>query len=125
MSKTFRLLLLIAIGLLLVPTPAHAYIGPGAGFTVAGSFFAVFAAVCSALLTVITWPVRLLVRTLLGLRRRARSRFKRVVILGLDGMDHGLTGKMLDEGKLPHLAELRDRGCFKPLGSTVPPSPAA
>ena len=51
---------------------------------------------------------------------------KRVVILGLDGMDHGLTEKMLEEGKLPNLAALRDQGCFKPLGSTVPPiSPVA
>ena len=49
-----------------------------------------------------------------------------MVILGLDGMDHGLTEKMLDEGKLPHLAALRDQGCFQPLGSTVPPiSPVA
>ena len=48
------------------------------------------------------------------------------MILGLDGMDHGLTEKMLDEGKLPHLAALRDQGCFKPLGTTVPPiSPVA
>ncbi len=48
------------------------------------------------------------------------------MILGLDGMDHGLTEKLLEEGKLPHLAALRDQGCFKPLGSTVPPiSPVA
>ena len=45
---------------LLMPGQAHAYIGPGAGFALAGSFFAVFAAYCSALLTFITWPVRLL-----------------------------------------------------------------
>ena len=51
---------------------------------------------------------------------------KRVVILGLDGLDHGLTEQMLEEGKLPHLAALRDQGCFKPLASTLPPiSPVA
>ena len=49
-----------------------------------------------------------------------------MVILGLDGMDHGLTETMLEEGKLPHLAGLREQGCFKPLGTTVPPlSPVA
>ena len=33
---------------------------------------------------------------------------------------------MLAEGKLPHLAALREQGCFKALGSTVPPiSPVA
>ncbi len=112
--------------MLLTPAPANAYIGPGAGFALAGSFFAVFAAVCSALLLVLTWPARLLFRALFGRRRLARSRVKRVVILGLDGLDHGLTTKMLAEGKLPHLAALRDQGCFKSLASTLPPiSPVA
>ena len=65
-------------------------------------------------------------RTLFGWRALRKARFKRVVILGLDGMDHGLTETMLEDGKLPHLAGLRDRGCFKPLGTTVPPlSPVA
>ena len=33
---------------------------------------------------------------------------------------------MLDEGKLPNFAKLRDQGSFKPLGSTLPPiSPVA
>ena len=109
-----------------MPGEAHAYIGPGAGFALAGSFFAVFAAIGSALLTFITWPVRLLKRALFGWRAMRKARFKRVVILGLDGMDHGLTETMLDDGKLPHLAGLRDQGCFKPLGTTVPPlSPVA
>jgi predicted AlkP superfamily phosphohydrolase/phosphomutase len=111
---------------LLMPGQAHAYIGPGAGFALAGSFFAVFAAMASALVTFITWPVRLLKRTVFGWRAFRRSRFKRVVVLGLDGMDHGLTETMLEEGKLPHLARLREQGCFKPLGTTVPPlSPVA
>src|SRR5262249_49926406 len=79
MSKTTRLFLLTAVLVLLAPSPAQAYIGPGAGFALAGSFFAVFAAVCSAVLTILTWPVRLLLRTLRGLRAGARSRFKRVV----------------------------------------------
>jgi predicted AlkP superfamily phosphohydrolase/phosphomutase len=126
MRKTGCLLLLTALVLLLDPSQAFAYIGPGAGFALAGSFLAVFLAVCSAVLMLLTWPVRLLLRLLFGLRRRARGRFKRVVILGLDGLDHGLTEQLLDEGQLPHLAALRDQGCFKPLGSTLPPiSPVA
>jgi predicted AlkP superfamily phosphohydrolase/phosphomutase len=126
MSRTSRLLLVTALLVLLLPSPAHAYIGPGAGFALAGSFFAVFAAFFSALLMVVTWPVRLLARILFGRRALARSRVKRVVILGLDGLDHGLTTRMLAEGLLPHLAALRDQGCFKALGSTLPPiSPVA
>ena len=73
-----------------------------------------------------TWPVRWGVRWIRGGLALARSRVKRVVILGLDGMDYRLTGKFLAEGKLPHFAALGEQGCFKPLASTVPPiSPVA
>lgn len=125
--KTGLLLFLIGLSVvLLAPSPAYAYIGPGAGFALAGSFLAVFAAFFSALLLAITWPIRLVTRTLFGWKTLRRSRVKRVVILGLDGLDHGLTTKMLAEGQLPHLAALRDQGCFKSLGSTLPPiSPVA
>src|SRR5438270_6749195 len=126
MRKLGWLLFLTALVVLLAPSPAHAYIGPGAGFALAGSFLAVFAAVCSAILMLITWPVRLLWRALFGRRALARSRFKRVVVLGLDGLDYTLTQQMLAEGKLPHLEALRKQGCFKPLGTTLPPiSPVA
>lgn len=122
-------LLLFSLGLalvLLAPSTAQAYIGPGAGFTAAGSFFAFFAAFFSALVLVFTWPARWLLKALFGKKPPRSSRVKRVVILGLDGLDHGLTAKLLAEGKLPHLAALRDRGCFKALGSTLPPiSPVA
>jgi predicted AlkP superfamily phosphohydrolase/phosphomutase len=68
----------------------------------------------------------LIARTVFGWRALRNGRFKRVVILGLDGMDHALTAKMLDDGRLPNLAALRNQGSFRPLGSTVPPiSPVA
>src|SRR5690242_12984614 len=104
MRKPLVLLPLTALFLLLVPDAAYAYIGPGAGFALAGSFLAVFAAFCSAVVLLLTWPARLVWRLLIGRRALARSRVKRVVILGLDGLDHGLTEQMLEEGKLPHLA---------------------
>jgi predicted AlkP superfamily phosphohydrolase/phosphomutase len=107
------------LALLLDPSPAHAYIGPGAGFALAGSFLAVFAAFFSAVVLLLTWPVRLLWRLLFGWRA-ARGRFKRIVILGLDGLDYTLTERMLEEGKLPHLEALRKQGCFKPLATTLP-----
>ena len=56
-----------------MPGQAHAYIGPGAGFALAGSFFAVFAAICSALLMLLTWPVRLLCAALFW-RRAVRAK---------------------------------------------------
>src|SRR4051812_46730516 len=126
MTKAARFLLPAALlALLLEPGTAHAYIGPGAGFALAGSFLAVFAAFFSALLLLFTWPVRLLWRILFR-RRPPRSRFKRIVILGLDGLDYTLTGQMLADGKLPHLEALRQQGCFRPLATTLPPiSPVA
>jgi predicted AlkP superfamily phosphohydrolase/phosphomutase len=126
MLRISKLLLLSALLLLLVPGQADAYIGPGAGFALGSSVFAVFASVFSAVLMLFTWPIRLLLRAVFGRRALKRARVKRVVILGLDGLDHGLTERFLAEGKLPHLASLRDQGCFKPLGSTLPPiSPVA
>src|SRR5262245_43012388 len=120
MRKSLCLLLLAAVLVLFDAGTANAYIGPGAGVTITGSFLALFAAVFSALLTLLTWPARLLWRAAFGWRAMAKARFKKVVILGLDGLDHGLTQQFLAEGKLPHLEDLRKQGCFKALGTTLP-----
>src|SRR5262245_8244155 len=120
MRRPFWLLLASLLVLVLDPGPAQAYIGPGAGVTLGGSFLAVFVAMLSAFLTLITWPTRLLKRLIFGWRVLRRARFKRVVVLGLDGLDYSLTQRMLAEGKLPHLARLSKQGCFKPLLTTLP-----
>ena len=119
--------LIIAVVLVIAkPGLVYAYIGPGAGFAVAGSFLVMFTAIISALFVLLTWPLRYIIRAVRYRRVFARSRIKKAVILGLDGMDYTLTKKWLDEGKLPNFAKLRDQGCFKPLASTVPPiSPVA
>jgi predicted AlkP superfamily phosphohydrolase/phosphomutase len=50
----------------------------------------------------------------------------RVIILGIDGMDHRLLGRLMSEGRTPNLKALADRGAFLPLETTVPPqSPVA
>jgi predicted AlkP superfamily phosphohydrolase/phosphomutase len=120
------LFFLAALVLVSQPGRADAYIGPGAGFAVGGSFLAVFAALFSALALFLSWPIRFLWRMLFRKRPPKAQQFKRVVVLGLDGLDHGLTQQLLAAGKLPNLAKLRDQGCFLPLGSTLPPiSPVA
>lgn len=51
---------------------------------------------------------------------------KKLIILGIDGMDPELLRRYLAEGKLPHLAALAEQGGFRPLGTTIPPqSPVA
>jgi predicted AlkP superfamily phosphohydrolase/phosphomutase len=121
MTRSVRFLFLLALAVvLLAPRPAWAYVGPGAGFALAGSALAVLAAIGSALLLLITWPVLFLWRRVFGGPNLPISRFKRVVILGLDGLDYTLTQKMLAEGKLPNMEALSKQGCFKPLGTTLP-----
>ncbi len=103
-----------------------AYIGPGAGFALAGSLLAMAGALLSAVSMIVFWPIRRLLRAIFRKRPPKPPRFKRVVVLGLDGLDHGLTTRLLEEGRLPNLAQLRERGSFQSLASTLPPiSPVA
>ncbi|MHC4882813.1 MAG: alkaline phosphatase family protein [Planctomycetota bacterium] len=111
---------LLILLLLAVSSQAHAYIGPGAGFAVMGSFLAIFSAVLAGLLAVFTWPIRYLIRSIRYRRAFAKARIKRCVILGLDGMDPKLAEKFMDEGKLPTLDSLRKQGTFRPLATTIP-----
>jgi predicted AlkP superfamily phosphohydrolase/phosphomutase len=62
-----------------------------------------------------------------GCARRASAGVpRRVIILGLDGMDFDLASKLMAEGRLPGLARLSKMGGFAPLLSAVPPqSPVA
>lgn len=126
MRRLSYFVLAISVSVALEPGRADAYIGPGAGIAVGGSFLAVFAAIAYCFAIGLTWPVRIVWRLLFRRKPPRTPRFRRVVVLGLDGLDHALTQQLLGEGKLPNLASLRDRGCFLPLGSTLPPiSPVA
>jgi predicted AlkP superfamily phosphohydrolase/phosphomutase len=63
----------------------------------------------------------------LGSRNRvSRSSGKKVIVIGIDGMDPGLSESMMKEGLLPHLDKLRQVGGFSKLGTSIPPqSPVA
>ena len=105
---------------------SHAYIGPGAGIALLGSFFAVFSAFLSAVFFVLSWPIRFLWRGIRGGRRLKKAKAKRVVVLGLDGLEPTLTEEFMQAGRLPNLAKLRDEGVYTRLGTTCPPlSPVA
>ncbi len=100
-----------------------AYIGPGAGFAVMGSFLIFLAALALGAVSLLTLPVRLLLALF---RRPPAGAFRRVVIVGFDGMDPRRASRLMDASQLPHLARLRDTGTFSTLGSTCPPmSPVA
>ena len=58
--------------------------------------------------------------------RVSRSAGKKVIVIGIDGMDPRLCARMMDEGLLPNLSKLRSAGGFTPLGTSTPPqSPVA
>jgi predicted AlkP superfamily phosphohydrolase/phosphomutase len=110
---------------LLTPAVAQAYIGPGAGFAFIGSFFMLLWALALAVFTLVTYPFRLLWR---ALRKRPlpADAPRRVIVIGLDGMDPTLTERWIAEGKLPNFAALAAEGGFRRLGTTHPPlSPVA
>ena len=106
--------------LLFFAEPAHAYIGPGAGFALLSSLFTLLASFLLAFFSMVALPFRFI----FGLRRRrkiySKALVKRVVILGFDGLDPKLCQKYMTEGKLPNLARLKEQGCFRKLQTTYP-----
>jgi predicted AlkP superfamily phosphohydrolase/phosphomutase len=61
-----------------------------------------------------------------GCNRVARTTGKKVIIIGIDGMDPRLCEVMMNDGRLPNLNKLRATGGFSDLGTSIPPqSPVA
>jgi predicted AlkP superfamily phosphohydrolase/phosphomutase len=102
------------------PAAAHAYIGPGAGFAFAGSMLVLLVTFVLALVIILTWPFRLFIRLITVGNPYKAATAKRVVILGLDGMDPGLATRYMREGRLPNFLKLAERGVFRPLDTSVP-----
>lgn len=46
---------------------------------------------------------------------------KRVILLGMDGLDPNLMDKMMDAGELPNFDRLREEGSYSRLQTTLPP----
>ena len=67
-----------------------------------------------------TWPFRHVLRLLRRRKAYGKAQVTRAVILGFDGMDPELADRFMQEGKLSHLAKLRDQGTFLPLRTTCP-----
>jgi predicted AlkP superfamily phosphohydrolase/phosphomutase len=125
-DRSARATRLLLIAVIFVPALAHAYAGPGAGFAVLSSFWAIFVAFLYSFYALMTWPFRQLFRFLRRRNAYGKATFERAVILGFDGMDPELADRFMNEGRLPNLAKLRDKGTFSKLRTTFPPiSPVA
>ena len=52
----------LTIAIMLAPLAAQAYVGPGAGLSLLGALWGVIAAIGAALLFVVLWPLRRMMR---------------------------------------------------------------
>jgi predicted AlkP superfamily phosphohydrolase/phosphomutase len=112
--------LLAAFLVLCLPAVAHAYIGPGAGFALVTSFLSFVIAFFAAFFTVLTYPVRMLVKRIRRKRIPGRPRVKKVIVLGLDGLDPEICERLMSKGELPNFSHLASHGSFRRLGTSTP-----
>ncbi len=98
---------------------ALAYIGPGAGFAAAGSVLVLLGTFLLAFGVILIWPLKAAARMVRG-RNKGASKVKRIVIVGLDGLDPGLAEKYGQQGKMPNFQKLAQDGCFHKLGTSLP-----
>lgn len=98
---------------------AHAYIGPGAGFAFLSSFLILFVTFALAIFYLLSWPLRHIIRALFR-KNRAKSDIKKVIIIGLDGMDPNLAEEFMNKGEMPNFQKLKDEGTFNRLATSYP-----
>jgi len=97
-----------------------AYVGPGAGFAFLGSFLTLIAGFFLSVFSLLAWPFRIAWRAVRRRKGYRRARVKRLVFLGLDGLDPRMTERLMAEGKLPNLARLAAEGSYTRLRTTFP-----
>src|SRR2546421_11154950 len=109
-SKRISWMVIVLAVILLWPVHSQAYAGPGAGFAVLSSFWTLFVAFLYSVYAFLTWPFRHVLRLLRRRKAYGKAQVTRAIILGFDGMDPELADRFMQEGKLSHLAKLRDQG---------------
>jgi predicted AlkP superfamily phosphohydrolase/phosphomutase len=121
-AKTLALcgLIFVAAAIGFTPRVALAYIGPGAGFAFLGSTLVFVITIGMAVATLLFWPLQWAWRKVRrkGISKNARAR--RVVIIGLDGLEPSLVERYIEQGLLPNLAALQSEGSYARLRTTLP-----
>ncbi len=97
-----------------------AYIGPGSGFAFISSFLTLILGFFASVLSFLSWPFRMVWRTLRRHKGFRDARVKKVIFLGLDGLDPHLTERFIAEGKMPNLEKLAESGSYHRLRTTYP-----
>jgi predicted AlkP superfamily phosphohydrolase/phosphomutase len=122
----FRFAFVLALALYLRAHQAHTdgvqlgYVGPGAGFAFLGSLLSLLVGFLLNIFALLAWPVRIIWRLI---RRRGgyrKAHVKKVIFLGLDGLDPKLAERFMAEGKLPNLSKLKEQGSYSRLRTTFP-----
>ena len=102
------------------PHALLSYIGPGAGFAFLGSFLSILAGFFLTLFSFVAWPFRLAWKALRRKRGYRNARIRKLIFVGLDGLDPRLTERYMQEGCLPNLSKLRSQGGYRRLRTTFP-----
>jgi len=108
------------LSLSLEANTAQAYVGPGAGFAFLGSALVFVITILMAIATLAFWPLQWLWRKLTNKGLSKKARVKRVIVVGLDGLDPKLARKYMEKGLLPNFSALAKEGGFSELETTIP-----
>jgi predicted AlkP superfamily phosphohydrolase/phosphomutase len=100
--------------------PVLAYIGPGAGFAFLGSFLSLLVGFLLSAFSLLLWPFRTAWRSIRRRQGFHHAHVKKVIFLGLDGLDPRLTERYMAEGKLPNLERIQKQGSYSRLRTTFP-----
>ncbi len=118
-SKKLLLCFAVAMAWLVGLEPAHAYIGPGAGFAFLSGGLVLVGSLFLAIGILAIYPLKMLFRLVTG-KGRIKGDTKRLVIIGFDGMDPRLAQRFMDEGGMPNMKALAEEGTFSPLQTSYP-----
>jgi predicted AlkP superfamily phosphohydrolase/phosphomutase len=123
---SFSLLAAVIAAAVLLPSVAHAYIGPGAGFAFLTSFLVLFATFFLAFIFFLTWPIRFAIKKIRHRGKGIKGDVDRVIVVGFDGLDPDILEDLMSKQKLPNIAGVIEKGGFRRMMSTCPPiSPVA
>jgi len=61
------------------------------------------------------------VRPVYAGRKKTSAARKKVIVIGIDGMDPRLSERMMKAGRLPNFAKLAEKGGYHALGTSIPP----
>jgi len=117
-KRSLRLVLGTLVAGACLAAPASAYIGPGAGFAAAGGVLVLLGTFLLAFGIILIWPLKAAARIVL--HRGTKAKVKRMIVVGLDGLDPGLARKYMAEGRMPNFVKMAEDGCFHDLQTAFP-----